>query len=201
MSTTESTESAGPTARRADARRNRELALAAATSLLGEPGAPLTVDTIAKRAGLGAGTIARAFGGKDPLIDAAVAGLLGPVVDRAEALGREPEPAVALRTFLTELVAFQSAHSAVGAELAGLDLPTTTGLRARLVAAVVRLVDRARASGAIRADITAETAADLLIRTAHAVIRSPGSSPELSGAFVAVLMDGLRPAAPVLPRA
>ena len=63
--------------RRADAVRNRRLALEAAIELLREPGATLTVEAIAKKAGLGVGTVVRAFGSKDALLDAAVAGLLG----------------------------------------------------------------------------------------------------------------------------
>lgn len=71
---------------RADAVRNRQLALEAATELLAEPDTVLTVEAIAKRADLGAGTVVRAFGGKDALLDAAVAELLQPIVRRAQDL-------------------------------------------------------------------------------------------------------------------
>ncbi len=54
--------------------------------MLTEPTTTLTVEAIAKRAGLGAGTVVRAFGGKDALLDAAVSDLLRPVVDRAKEL-------------------------------------------------------------------------------------------------------------------
>lgn len=64
--------------RRADAVRNRDLAVGAAMALLAKPGASLTVEAIAKRAGLGAATVVRAFGGKDALLDAAVSRLLEP---------------------------------------------------------------------------------------------------------------------------
>src|SRR3954468_15351387 len=110
--------------RRADAIRNRRLALDAATALVPEPASPPAVETIAKRAGLGAGTVVRAFGGKDALLDAAVAALLGPVVRRGDELLAHAEPEPALRTFLAELVAFQAAHYAIDEQLGGLDLPT-----------------------------------------------------------------------------
>jgi len=82
--------------RRADAVRNRRLALQAATTLLAEPGAALTVEAIATKAGLGAGTVVRAFGGKDALLDAAVSGLLEPVVRRASDLLHQTRPDQAL---------------------------------------------------------------------------------------------------------
>src|SRR3954468_24703745 len=111
--------------RRADAIRNRRLALDAATALVPEPASPPAVETIAKRAGLGAGTVVRAFGGKDALLDAAVARLLEPVVQRARDLIADTTPYQALRTFLRELIAFQAAHHAINDQLTGLDLPLT----------------------------------------------------------------------------
>ena len=57
------------TGSRADAVRNRQLALNAAMALLARPDAALTVEVIAKEAGLGAATVVRAFGGKDALLD------------------------------------------------------------------------------------------------------------------------------------
>src|SRR5215475_9212759 len=126
----------GGSGRRADAVRNRQLALQAATALLDEPGIPLIVDAIATKAGLGAGTVVRAFGGKDALLDAAVSGLLEPVVQRARALLEETSPEQALRTFLTELIAFQSAHHAISDQLGGLNVPATAALRAELARAV-----------------------------------------------------------------
>lgn len=84
-----------PEAPVADASRNRQLAHDAATALLTEPGAAPTVELIARRAGLGVGTVVRAFGGKDALIDAAVSSQLRPVVDRAQHLREQAPPAQA----------------------------------------------------------------------------------------------------------
>jgi AcrR family transcriptional regulator len=145
---------------------------------------------------LGAGTVVRAFGGKDALLDAAVSGLLEPVVRRARDLLRQTGPEQALRTFLAELIAFQSAHHAVGDQLGGLDLPATTSLRAELVRAVQEMITGARADGAIRTDIDPAVATTLISETAHAIARSQPASRELAGAFITVLMDGLRPQPP-----
>ncbi|MFI6176444.1 TetR/AcrR family transcriptional regulator [Nonomuraea sp. NPDC051191] len=180
--------------RRADAVRNRRLALDAAMTLLAEPGAPLTVEAIAKQAGVGAATVVRAFGGKDALLDAAVSRLLEPVVRRARDLLAETTPYQALRTFLRELVAFQTAHHAVNDQLDGLDLPATTALRAGLVAAVEEMIEGARREGAIRTDLDPAVVTTLIGRTALAVARTQPPSQVLADAYLTVLLDGLRSA-------
>jgi AcrR family transcriptional regulator len=178
---------------RADAVRNRQLALDAATALLARPGGALTVEAIAKRAGLGAGTVVRAFGGKDALLDAAVAALLEPVVRRGEELLLYSDPEPALRTFLAELVAFQSAHYAIDEQLGGLDLPATTALHEHLERVILRLIDGARVVGAIRTDLDPGLITTLIAETAHGIARSQPPSGELAAVYVTVLLDGLRP--------
>lgn len=179
--------------RRADAVRNRQLALEAATALTAEPGASLTVEAIAKRAGLGAATVVRAFGGKEPLLDAAVSGLLEPVVRRAEALLRESPPDQALRTFLAELIAFQAAHHAISDHLGGLDLPATTALRGRLVQVVEDMITGARDAGVIRTDLDPAVTGVLVGQAAYAIARTHPAPEGLADAFITVIMDGLRP--------
>ncbi|MGW0806238.1 TetR/AcrR family transcriptional regulator [Nonomuraea sp. NPDC002799] len=179
--------------RRADALRNRRLAFEATKALLAEPGGPLTVEAIAKRAGLGAATVVRTFGSKEALIDAAVADLLGPMVQRARDLLGESGPERALRTFLAELIAFQSAHHAVSDQFGGLDLPATTALRADLVRVVEEMIGGARAEGAIRADIDPGVTTVLFGEVAYAFARTHPASRALVDGFVTVIMDGLRP--------
>jgi AcrR family transcriptional regulator len=183
------------TGRRADAVRNRRLALQAATALLAEPGAALTVEAIATKAGLGAGTVVRACG-KDALLDAAVSGLLEPVVQRARDLLHQTSPDQALRTFLAELIAFQAAHHAISDQLGGLDMPATTALRAELARAGQEMIAAAQGDGAIRTDIDPAVAATLIGQTAYAIARSRTASQELADALITVLMDGLRPQPP-----
>jgi AcrR family transcriptional regulator len=177
--------------RRADAVRNRQLALDAATVLLTEPATALTVEAIAKRAGLGAGTVVRAFGGKDALLDAAVSDLLRPVVDRAKELLGQAKPEQALRTFMAELMDFQSAYHGISDELRGLAVPATTELRAELESAVREMIVGAQRAGTIRTDLKPDILTDLIGQTAFAIARSDGG---LADAYLTVLMDGLRPA-------
>jgi len=179
---------------RADAVRNRRRALDAATALLAESGTTLSVDAIAKRAGMGTGTVVRAFGGKDALIDAAVAELLEPIVKRGRELQGEGEGPESLRVFMRELMAFQAAHYAVSDQLGGLDLPATGELRAELVEVVAGMVKRARERGEIRDDIAPGAITTLLGETAFSIAKAGNDNPALADAFITVLFDGLRPA-------
>jgi AcrR family transcriptional regulator len=178
---------------RADAVRNRQLALNAAMALLARPDATLTVEAIAKEAGLGAATVVRAFGGKDALLDAAVSRLLEPLVQRARDLLTQTMPYQALRTFLGELIAFQVAHYAVADQLDGTDLPAANALQASLVIAVEEMIAGALRDGAIRNDLAPDVISALITQTVHAISRTQPPAHDLAHAYLTVLLDGLRP--------
>jgi AcrR family transcriptional regulator len=180
---------------RADAVRNQQRVLAATKSLLSEMGAAVTVEAISRKAGVGTATVVRSFGNKEALIDAAVADLLEPVVQRARDALSEPSPDMAIRRFLLELMAFQSEHWIMGEQLRELDLPATTAQRAALNQAARDLVARARENGAMRIDIDATVATVLIGEATYAIARSEWASPKLFESYVSVLMDGLRPQA------
>jgi AcrR family transcriptional regulator len=183
----------GDPRRRADAVRNRERVLEATKTLLAEGAAAITVETIARKAGVGAATVVRTFGRKDALIDVAVADLLEPVIQRARDLQAEMSAQDAMRCFLVELIAFQSGHWMISEQLRDLDLPATTAQRAALTKAGTEIVNRARDSGAIRTDIDPSMTMVLISDMTYAIARSPSASPQLAEAYVSVLMDGLRP--------
>jgi AcrR family transcriptional regulator len=183
----------GDPRRRADAVRNRERVLAAAKTLLADGAAVVTVEAIAREAGVGGATVVRTFGSKEALIDAAVADLLGPVVQRARDALAEPRANDALRRFLVELIAFQSGHWIISQQLSELDLPLTSAKRDALTKAVAGLVNRARDEGSIRTDIDPKVIMVLIVEMTHAIARSADASPQLAESYVTVLMDGLRP--------
>jgi AcrR family transcriptional regulator len=186
----------GEPRRRADAVRNRQRVLEATRTLLVDPGAHLTVEAIAAKAGVGAATVVRSFGSKEALIDVAVADLLEPVIRRARDGLSEESAQDALRRFLIELIAFQSGHWTISEQLKELDLPSTTAQRAALTKAVTELMNRARDEGAIRTDIDPGVTMVLIRDMTNAIARSPSASPQLAESYVLVLMDGLRPQQP-----
>lgn len=143
----------------------------------------------------------RAFGGKEALIDAAVSGLLAPLVQRARDLLSDMTPEEALRTFLLELIAFQAAHHAMNTQIETLDLPAAEVEQARLQQAILAMVTQAHETGAIRTDLDATVTMTLISECTYAIARSRANSSELAANYLTVLMDGLRPQTPNAPPA
>lgn len=188
--------SAGPLGdppRRADAVRNRQRALEATQQLLAARGSKITIEDIACRAGIGAGTVVRTFGGKEALIDAASADLLTPMVQRARDALVDADVEAALRRFLTELVTFVAGHRVTGQQLEELELPLTDALLSSLHEAVRVLVDKAQQAGVVRADLDAAAVTELISEVAHAIARPTMSGLLLPGHGVSFIMNGLKP--------
>lgn len=179
--------------RRADAVRNRLLALEATKALLKRRDATITVEAIARQAGLGAATVVRAFGNKDALVDAAVAELLDPLIQRTRDARSDLDPRQALRAFLLDLIEFQSAHWIMSEQLRGMEAPLTTARRTTLREAFRELVAHTQEAGAVRTDIDSAVATTLLGEMAYSIARSDAASPQLADGFLTVIMDGLRP--------
>jgi AcrR family transcriptional regulator len=141
---------------RADARRNRELLMAAALAAFTERGADDTsLEEIARRAGVGIGTLYRHFPTRRELIEAVY-------VDEVEAVARsahdvaEREPWDALVTWLRRFMDYVTTKQALMNELfvedgGGSDVFATC--RNALYNAGAPLVQRAQAEGLVRSDV------------------------------------------------
>jgi AcrR family transcriptional regulator len=155
--------------------------------------ATITVEAIARQAGLGAATVVRAFGNKDALVDAAVAELLDPLIQRTRNARSEPDARQALRALMLDVIEFQSTHWIMSEQLRGLEVPLTTARRTALREAFRDLVVHTREAGAIRTDIDDAIATMLLGEVTYAIARSDEASRQLADGFITVIMDGLRP--------
>ncbi len=89
---------------RADAARNRARVLEVAYETFAADGLSVPIDEIARRAGVGAGTIYRHFPTKEALFQAVIAERIHGVVDEGRALLAEADPADALFMFLRSMV-------------------------------------------------------------------------------------------------
>src|SRR3954447_4416845 len=85
----------GGRAPRADARRNRQRVLEAAESAFAGEGISVPIDEIARRAGVGAGTVYRHFPTKDALLHAILAIRVERMTEEAHAAARAPDPGAA----------------------------------------------------------------------------------------------------------
>jgi AcrR family transcriptional regulator len=178
---------------RADAARNRQLLLAAALQEFAERGFDVSVADIARRAGIGKGTVFRHFPTKDDLISAIIIDRVVTLTKVGEHLLDAPDAGAALLQFLT----------AVARELRQLDLSFLTGAEdpadeaarteKRLFTTMHALVDRARNRGDVRPDVTGTDVIALMCAPNHAVRNLPNASPDLWQRYLAIIFDGLRP--------
>jgi AcrR family transcriptional regulator len=144
---------------RADAVRNRERVLEAAKAVFGAGGPDASLEAVARRAGVGIGTLYRHFPTREALFEAVYRREVQQLGDLAEQLKSEAEPVDALRRWLRSNVEFVATKKGMSAALA-LAVQSSSELTAfsfdRLTKAVGALLDRAVAAGEIRADISPE---------------------------------------------
>jgi AcrR family transcriptional regulator len=194
---------------RADARRNRERILAVATAAFAADGLSVPLDEIARRAGVGPGTLYRHFAAKETLWEAVLLDRLQRLADEAEALHRAsdpsastssagdrsaPDPGEALLGFIDRLVAEAAPKRDLADALAsaGTDVSATlAGTAARLREALGALLAAAQRSGSIRRDIGLAELMAILSGILFALRGRAGDQPDPHRA-VAVLRDGLR---------
>jgi AcrR family transcriptional regulator len=144
---------------RADAARNRERVLEAAKTVFNAGGPEASLEAVARRAGVGIGTLYRHFPTRDALFEAVYRREVDQLAELAEQLKNEAAPVDALRHWLRANVQFVATKKGMSAALAiaiqGASELTAYSF-ARLTKAVGALLDRAVAAGEIRSDIGPE---------------------------------------------
>ena len=161
---------------RADAQRNLDRLLEAATACFAEQGVDVSVDEIARRAGVGHGTVFRRFPSKEALLAAVVLERVRALTAAADEALDDPDAGAAFdRFFRLAAATYARDRSLVGGLDACLDADEVTAF----VESVRRLVDRAQHAGSVRRDLSEE---DVL-----ALVPSASRYPD-------VILDGLRTA-------
>src|SRR4051812_12444439 len=156
-----------PTAKpplRRDAQRNRDRILAATRAAFQERGLEVGVDEIARRAGVGMGTLYRHFPNKDALIDAVVDARFAELTAAAEEALEAHDAWDGFAGFLGAAVRLQATDRGFKDALAarGRDERRVKAARSRLQTVVDRLVARGREEGAVRPDLATEDVTVLL---------------------------------------
>jgi AcrR family transcriptional regulator len=178
---------------RVDAVRNREMLLAAAEDEFAEHGLSASIADIARRAGIAKGTVFRHFATKDDLIAAVVAEHLAALTDVARRLADSADPGAALLEFLTVAADRRQQRDLTLLQTVSEGDARVTEIRDELYASIGVLVDRARASGAIRSDVTTTDVFVMLCAPVHVVGYLADPPPDLWRRYLALIFDGLRP--------
>ena len=182
---------------RADARRNHQQILAAARDLFVERGPGVPLDDIARRAGVGIGTLYRRFSDRDTLMRAVVLDALVATVEPAEQAGREEATAFEALVRYMHAALDLRVSAVIPALLDVLDLDDAVLLpaRDRSAASVQRLVEAAHEEGSLAAEVTFADIGMMLVRLSRPLPGpiDDGLNATLAHRHLDLLISGLRP--------
>jgi AcrR family transcriptional regulator len=178
---------------RADAQRNRDKLLTAATEAFAGEGEDVALETIAARAGVGIGTLYRHFPSREALVAAAYRNEVDTLCAAAADLLAILPADKALRAWAERFADYIATKRAMGDALrsaAGSDSPLFAETRARILGALRRLLDAGAASGTLRADVDPKD----VMRVINGIWYLP-NGPEWRadvGRMLDLVIDGLR---------
>ncbi|MDP2713090.1 MAG: helix-turn-helix domain-containing protein [Solirubrobacteraceae bacterium] len=180
---------------RADARRNHEKIIVAASAALAESGLDVQVEDIARRAGVGIGTLYRHFPTKDALVEALAEQRFDRLADTVEAA--LDEPGDAWETFAATI---WRAANAMATDIAWCEITaghpsaveTASQGKQRLTAVTATLIARAQAAGAMRAEVTVEDVSTIMCGFGHVAAAQRAGAPFDWERYLTIALDGLR---------
>jgi AcrR family transcriptional regulator len=181
---------------RADARRNRVRVLEAAKAVFATDGLSAPVEEIARRAGVGVGTVYRHFPTKEALFEAILVGRFERLAEEADSLSSMSDAGAAFFGLFTRMVEEAGAKKAFADALAraGVDVKAATSTAGQeLRRAVGALLTRAQRAGAVRNDVDIDQVMAVLAGACLAAEHANWDRGLQAGAL-AIVFDGLRPA-------
>jgi len=192
MSTTEPvTQTLLSRPKRADARRNYENVLVAAREAFAEGGESTALEEIARRAGVGIGTLYRHFPNRQALVEALY---LEEVEEVCRSAAEQPEgadPWEALNGWFERFIAYLATKRALAAELLNYldrDAELFKASRAALFEAGEPLLTRAQEAGVVRPDVDIAE----VIQMVMGIAKVPAGDPSQTEHIIRIALDGLR---------
>ncbi|MBU8811334.1 TetR/AcrR family transcriptional regulator [Mycolicibacterium goodii] len=177
---------------RTDAQRNRSAVLEAAGTVFAERGLDVSLNEIARRAGVGNATLYRHFPTREALVAEVFARQMQNYLTAAEGAAVADDPLVAFRGFVTATCELQAASRALADLLVSLQpvSPEVDEMRDRHYEVISRVIRRAVDSGVVRADLRPSDIAVLLMANAGLIRRTADDAPGASARLVAVWLAG-----------
>ncbi len=179
---------------RSDARRNRESILAAAREEFAERGLDVHMEQIARAAGVGVGTVYRHFPAKEDLLQALADERFARFAERARAGLEDPDPWNGFCELMRESARVTAEDRSLSEAMDQLpNLCATAAEKAGLLDLTRELIERAKASGAMRADFTADDVPSLMCGLARATAPHGSGPPAMSWErYLEIMLAGLR---------
>ena len=180
---------------RRDAERNRQRILEAASDVFNERGLDVSLDEIARHAGVGVGTVYRRFQTKEELIEALFMDRLDAVAALADEAYAASDPWRGLVSFMERMAEIMAGDLGLRQMLMyatyGRDLVAVA--RQRNEPLIGRLVQRAQAAGQLRADIQQTDIPFIVFILTEAAHLAYAASPGIWRRYLTLILDGMQP--------
>jgi AcrR family transcriptional regulator len=180
---------------RRDAERNRQRILKAASEVFNERGLEVSLDEIARHAGVGVGTVYRRFRTKEELVEALFMDRLDMVAAVADDALNAPDAWSGLVSFMERMAEIMAGDLGLRQILMfatyGRDLVTIA--RQRNAPLVERLVARAQAAGQLRTDLRQTDIVFIVFVLTEATQLAQAANPDVWRRYLTLILDGMRP--------
>jgi AcrR family transcriptional regulator len=176
---------------RADARQNHARLIGAATEAFAEKGADAPLEDIARRAGVGIGTLYRHFPSRVDLQAAVFRTQVRAICDQGDALLETDAPGQAFAAWTRALAGYLMTKRGLSRALIdamGVESELITSCWVTMRETTERLLEEAQQAGVIRSDVTPVD----VMRLIHGVAVSSEKEPDRAGLLLSVMLDGLR---------
>jgi AcrR family transcriptional regulator len=181
---------------RRDAERNRQKLIEAGRAVFAELGPDAPFEEIARRAGVGIGTLYRHFRTRDALVEVIYAAHIEEVLAAAEEGSAAEDAWAGLVGFLERVLELQARNLPLrGVFLRHGDDASLAERRKRIQPALARLIETAREQGSVRDDFTLGDLSLALWSFAPIFEATSELAPEVWRRHLRILLDGMRPAA------
>jgi len=180
---------------RRDAERNRQRILQAAWEAFNERGLDISLDEIARYAGVGVGTVYRRFRTKEDLVQALFMDRVDSIAAIAEEAFKFADPWSGLVFFMEQMAEKMAGDLGLRQMLMfanyGQDLVSYA--RKRNAPLVERLVERAQAAGQLRTDLRQTDIPFIVFLLADATQLAHAANPGIWRRYLTLILDGMRP--------
>jgi len=187
---------------RADAERNRERIIGAARALFAERGIEVTMEEVARRAGVGVATLYRRFPTRADLVAGAFEEKMWRFADGARMALTDPDPWHGFCRYVRSLCAMQAADRGFS-DVLTMTFPSVARFEAARVQAFAdfsELAKRAREAGSLRQDFVPEDLIILLMASAGVVAATGKAAPRSAPRLIGYLLQAFAaPGAAPLP--
>ncbi len=176
--------------RRADAARNYDQLVAAASEAFARDGADASLEEIARRAGVGSATLHRHFPSRQALLNAVFHDRVEVLCRQARELAGGSDPGPALTDWLRSVGAYAASTRGLASSL----LPATDNACHRMMEeAGDELLTRARETGAVRAEVSISDLLTLVVAISMTVEHRPGADGSEAERLLGLALTGIHP--------